>query len=69
MEAEKEEGGCAMIPFTIESYVAWKQPDMIKLLWQLWPPVEDDPEFRRLDKLMRQKPRPGVAGALRGEEY
>jgi hypothetical protein len=60
LEAEKEEGGCAMIPFTIESYVAWKQPDILRLIWLLWQPVEDDPEFRRLDKLMRQKPWPNA---------
>ena len=49
-----------MIPFTIETYVSWKQPHILKLIWQLWPPVEDDPEFRRLDRLMRQKPWPNA---------
>lgn len=58
-----------MIPFTIETYVSWKQPHILSLLWQLWPPVEDDPEFRKLDRLMRQPPRPGRAGALKGDVY
>ena len=46
-------------PFTIEAYVAWKQPHILKLIWLMWQPVEDDREFRRLDRLMRQPPRPG----------
>lgn len=47
-------------PFTIEAYVAWKQPHILKLIWLMWQPVEDDREFRRLDKLMRQKPWPNA---------
>jgi len=58
-----------MIPFTIESYVAWKQPDILKLIWLLWPPVEEEftPEQKKLDKLMRQPPKLGRASALREE--
>jgi len=47
-------------PFTIEAYVAWKQPHILKLIWLMWQPVEDDREFRRLDRLMRQKPWPNA---------
>ena len=49
-----------MTPFTVESYVAWKQPHILRLIWLLWQPVEADRECRKLDRLMRQKPWPNA---------
>jgi len=55
-------------PWTIESYVSWKQPHILRLIWLLWQPVEDDPEFRRLDRIMRQKPWPNAPEEKGGQK-
>ncbi len=50
-----------MKAWTIESYIAWKQPAIFGLLRSLWRPAFADeeltPEQQYLDKLMRQRPR------------
>jgi hypothetical protein len=57
-------GGQAMLTVEVEEYIAWKQPRVLELIWTIWPPIEEEltPEQKRLEKLMKQRPRPGLGG-------
>lgn len=60
---------CAVPFLTVYQYVADTQPDVAKSLQEYWPFVlpekekeELTPYQKFLDKMMRQKPRPGKGG-------
>lgn len=67
--------------WTIAHYVMLKQPDVYETLIRIFhvnlpeleitfvPEAEDEltPEQRVLERIMKQAPRPGIAGALPGE--
>ena len=59
---------------TVGEYIQQTQPEVLTAINYVWGPypLQDEelltPFQKFLDRLMRQKPRPGIAGALRGEE-
>lgn len=54
-------------PFTIEAYIAWKQPWILEQIWRIWPSVEEEltPEQKMLDRLMRERPWPNRPEGVR----
>jgi len=58
---------------TVGEYIQQTQPEVLTAINYVWGPypLQDEelltPFQKFLDRLMRQKPRPGIAGALRGE--
>ena len=59
---------------TVGEYIQQTQPEVLTAINYVWGPypLQDEelltPFQKFLDRLMRQKPRPGIAGTLRGEE-
>jgi hypothetical protein len=59
---------------TVGEYIQQTQPEVLTAINYVWGPypIQDEelltPFQKFLDRLMRQKPRPGIAGTLRGEE-
>lgn len=61
--------------FKVGEYLSYTQPDVLKIIWKnmaknmaiSFPEEEFTPFQKHLERLMRQAPRPGRAGAIRGE--